>query len=118
MQSRVQKAKEDYFKYGCAGAILVNYKDLLGISEEEAIQKGRPLSGGRGVKCGAILAVEEILKEKAPEKIEELEKRFKTKNSSIFCRDLRGLDTGVRIIPCTSCVEDAATILEELLKEE
>ena len=118
MESRVARAKEDYFKYGCAGAISVNYKDLLGITEEEAIAKGRPLSGGRGIKCGAILAVEEILKEKKPEKVAELEKRFKNKNSSIFCRDLRGIDTGVRIIPCTSCVEDASAILEELLKEE
>ena len=116
MESRVQKAKEDYFKYGCAGALFVNYKDILGITEEEAIKKGRPLAGGRGIKCGAVLAASEILKDTT--KIEKLEKRFKEKNSSIFCKDLRGLETGVRILPCTGCVEDAATLLEELLKEE
>lgn len=118
MESRVSKAKEDYFKYGCGGAILVNYKDLLKISDEEAIERGRKVSGGRGIKCGAILAAEEVLKAVKEEKVGELEKRFQKKNSSIFCKDLRGLETGVRILPCTGCVEDATTILEELLKEE
>ena len=47
----------------------------------------------------------------------ELEKRFKDKNTSVLCKELKGINSGTILRSCRGCVEDAAEILEELVKE-
>ena len=51
------------------------------------------------------------------ELLQEIERRFKEKNSTVMCRELKGIGTGIVLRPCRGCVEDAAEILEEILEE-
>ena len=51
------------------------------------------------------------------ELLHEIERRFKEKNTSVMCKDLKGITTGNVLRSCRGCVEDAAEILEELLAE-
>ena len=46
----------------------------------------------------------------------ELLRRFEEKNGSVFCRELKGRDTGIVLRECRGCVEDAAEIAEDILK--
>ena len=72
-------------------------------------------------KCGAVLAAEHVLKKKfgeeeALKKISELEMRFTQMNSSLMCRELKGIGTGKVLRTCRGCVTDAVVILEDLLR--
>ena len=104
----------------CSSAVLCAFADDAGMSREQAKAASMPFSGGRMVKCGAVLAAEEVLKakfgEEAAEKIAELEKRFTEMNSTVLCRELKGFGTGKVLRPCRGCVTDAALILEDMLE--
>ena len=116
MDSRVHEAKGRFGKMSCSAAVLSVYADLAGISEEDAFAKAMPMSGGRMGKCGAVLAAEEVLKAKAPDKLEELEKLFEEKNGSVMCSELKGRTGGPVLRSCPGCVEDASALLEQLLE--
>ena len=47
--------------------------------------------------------------------LKEIEIKFKDKNTSVICKDLKGITTGNVLRSCRGCVEDAAEILEEVL---
>ena len=115
MESRAQEAKGRFGRMSCSAALLSTYADIAGISVEDAITKAMPMSGGRMGKCGAVLAAEEVLKVKAPDKIEQLEKLFEEKNGSVMCNELKGRTGGPVLRSCPGCVEDASVILEQLL---
>ncbi|MBR1797298.1 MAG: C_GCAxxG_C_C family protein [Clostridiales bacterium] len=115
MDSRVQEAKGKFGKMMCSAAVLTTYKDLIGITEAEAMLKAAPMAGGRMETCGAILAAQEILKVKAPEKVDMLEELFEKKNGSTLCKELKGRTGGPLLRSCPGCVEDASQILEQLL---
>ncbi len=122
MPSKTEKAIENHKSgYTCSGAVMCAFADDAGMSEEQAFNVSRPFAGGRMVKCGAVLAAEQVLKEKygdaADGKIAELERRFMEMNSSVICRELKGFGTGKVLRPCRGCVTDAASILEEMLSE-
>lgn len=57
-----------------------------------------------------------MLDGKASDKAAELLRRFEAKNGSVFCRELKGRDTGVVLRPCRGCVEDAAELAEEIFE--
>ena len=90
----------------------------------------RKYSGGAYKVCGAVMGayvianfikgnrnMEEPAKwnEDDIELLQEIEKRFKEKNSTVMCRELKGVETGQVLRTCRGCVEDAAEILEEIL---
>ena len=115
MESRAQTAREKFGKMSCAAAVLTTYLDEVGMSDSEAKAAAMPMAGGRMGKCGAILAAEEVLKVKAPDKIDQLEMLFGEKNGSIMCNELKGRTGGPMLRSCPGCVEDACEILEQLL---
>ena len=117
MNERIKKTVQEYYKYGCSGTILKNYKDIINIDEEEALKKAKPFLGGAKITCGAVLAAHEILKQKAPHKIEKFDLEFKKKNKTTICKELKGLTGGPLLRTCPGCIEDACTILEKLLSE-
>ena len=101
--------------YSCSQSVLCTFADEINISHDEAKKIAAPYSGGRKIKCGAACAAEIVLAEKFgadSEKIPEFEKKFFEKVGAINCRDIRGKN----LRPCVGCVEDSATILEEMLK--
>ena len=115
MESRAETAKEKFGRMSCAAAVLTTYTEETGLSEFEAKMKAMPMAGGRMGKCGAVLAAQEVLKVKAPEKLEQLEKLFAEKNGSVMCDELKGRTGGPMLRSCPGCVEDACIILEQLI---
>lgn len=104
----------------CSGAIMCAFADEANMTSEQARKDSMPYAGGKMEKCGAVLAAEHILRKRfsgkeASEKIDELEARFMRMNSSVICRELKGLDTGKVLRNCRGCVTDAAVILEDLI---
>ena len=100
--------------YSCSQSVMCAFADDINISHDEAKEIGAPYSGGKKIKCGAVCAAEIILSKKFgedSEKISEFEKKFFDKVGAINCRDIRSKN----LRSCIGCVEDSATILEEMI---
>ena len=49
-------------------------------------------------------------------KIKTYVQKFKEKNGSCVCRELKGVDTGKVLCSCPQCIADAVELTEEYLK--
>ena len=130
--------------FSCSQAILSTYGQELGLDKNTALKVSGTFGGGMagmaetcgavtgafmviGLKYGKIKPEDEESKRKAYALVKDFVKRFKTKNSSIICKQLLGCDIntpeGVRMFKdknlintlCPKFVQDAAEILEEVL---
>ena len=136
METRVDKVAEKHKSgYNCAQAVACAYCDLLGIDEETMFRMTEGLGlgmGGMEGTCGAISAAAVLAGLKIS--TADLEKpnskgtsykaakaciaAFKEKNSTIVCRELKGVDTGKVLRACPDCICDAVAIIEENLFPE
>ena len=90
MESRVELAKKLHAnRYSCSQAVYCAFRDVAGVTEEQAKREAAPYSGGAKVKCGAVMAAGLVLSAKAKEQrldetalIGELEKHFQEKNTT------------------------------------
>ena len=98
----------------CAMAVGCAFCDKAGVSEDEMKALTRRY-GGAHKYCGALLGAVAAMN-MASDKAAELLRRFEAKNGSVFCRELKGRDTGVVLRPCRGCVEDAAELAEEIFE--
>ncbi len=134
------------FKKGfrCSQAILSTYGIQFGLDQELALKLASPFGAGMGSlgnTCGAVTGAFMVLglkygnskvgemkkKEKAYEITKEFVERFKSRNSTIMCKDLLNCDISTFegrnkaieekffIEICPKFVRDSAEILEELL---
>lgn len=117
--------------YNCAQAIACAYCDMFGIDEKTAfrIAEGCGLGMGAMETCGAVTAMALVtgMKESdgnlaAPgtrkicySKSKKMIEKFKEKNGSIICHELKGVGTGTPLRSCGGCIKDAVVILEEEL---
>ena len=74
------------------------------------------IPAAKKIKCSAVCAAEIILTSKYGENAAtklhaEFEQQFKDKVGAINCREIRSKN----LRPCIGCVEDSATILENML---
>lgn len=102
--------------YSCSQSIMCAFCEDAGISHADAKEIATPYAGGRKIKCGAVCAAELVLAAKYDKKTAaklqaEFEQKFLQNVGAINCREIK--DHQLR--PCIGCVEDAATILEEML---
>lgn len=136
METRVDKVAEKHKSgYNCAQAVACAYCDLIGIDEETMFRLTEGLGlgmGGMEGTCGAISAAAVLAGLKIS--TADLEKpnskgtsykaakaciaAFKEKNSTIVCRELKGVDTGKVLRACPDCICDAVAIIEENLFPE
>ncbi len=115
----------------CAQAVSCAFCAEAGADEETMKALTRRYGGGAYKYCGAILGAVAAMNMQlgdldpddpaaldgaASDKARELLRRFGEKNGSVFCRELKGRDTGVVLRACRGCVEDAAEIAEDILK--
>ena len=121
--------------YNCCQAVVCTYSDRFGISEEKVFRltEGFGLGmGGLMDTCGAVTGMfltlslansagdmENPLATKMDTygKIREAAAEFKERkgSASVYCRDLK-TENGKQPLPCcTSCVETAAAIMDEML---
>ena len=136
--------------YSCAQAVVKAFADVTGFDGEQAIMRlCSSFGGGMGrlrEVCGAVsgmFIVEGLLEgyfdptaenaqlQKAEhyERIQELARRFKERNTSIICREILGARATTnptpdertpeyyKTRPCARMCGDAAEILEAFLKE-
>ena len=134
-KSRVENA-DILHKSGmnCAQAVVCNYCDLFGVDQKQAFQMAEAFGAGMGsmeYTCGAVSGLLMLLglknssgtsenptKASTYKLAKDLISKFKEKNGSVICSELRGLKTGKVLRPCAGCIEDACEIFEKLLKEE
>ena len=117
----------------CAMAVGCAFCDRAGVSEDEMKALTRRYGGGAYKYCGALLGAvaamnmakgqcdpddPAALDGAAADKAAGLLRAFEAKNGSVFCRELKGRDTGVVLRACRGCVEDAAELAEGLFEEE
>ncbi len=135
METRVESAVEKKNKgYNCAQAVACNYCDLVGIDEETMFRLTEALGVGMGNMegtCGAIAGacivlglknstgnLEQPNSKGATGKLaRKVMEQFKERNSSVTCKELKGVGTGVMLRSCPDCVRDASEFLEKLLEE-
>lgn len=136
MSEKVKKAAQNHQKgYNCAQAVACAFCKEAGVDEEIMFKltEGHGLGmGGMEGTCGAISAAAVLAGLKIS--TADLEKpnskgtsykaskaciaAFKEKNSTIVCRELKGVDTGKVLRACPDCIRDAVAIIEENLFPE
>ena len=134
-KSRIENA-DALHKSGmnCAQAVVCNYCDLFGVDKKQAFQMAEAFGAGMGsmeYTCGAVSGLLMLLGLKnssgTPENstkaatyklAKDLTNKFKEKNGSVICSELKGLKTGKVLRTCGGCIADACELFEELLKEE
>ena len=126
--------------FSCSQAILLTYGQELGIDKATALKISAPFGGGMarmGETCGAVTGAFMVLglkyakdkesKEKLYGLVNKFVEKFKSRNSSILCRELLGYNIGtsegMKMVKekglidtlCPKLVKDAAEILKEIL---
>ncbi len=111
----------------CCQAILLAYKDELGLDEAFLMRMGSCFGGGMGTTygtCGALCGAEMVtgLMKYKGENLRttaaEVQEAFKSKCGATVCRDLKGLDTGEVLCPCDDCVLNAVDVVKTMLEKE
>ena len=145
--NNVEKAVSLFMNgFRCSQAILSTYGTQFGLKPEIALKLASPFGAGMGSlgnTCGAITGAYMVLglkfgntkaseikkKEKAYEVVKEFVKRFKSRNDTIFCRELlncdistpegrnKAIEEKLFIELCPKFVQDSAEILEEILQQ-
>ena len=118
--------------YNCAQAVVCAFHEELGMEEEELFRVMEAFGLGMGAMgtCGAVSAmvavagiresdgnlVKPATKKNSYRVSRELIRRFQEKNSSVICRELKGVDTKKVLRSCNGCIEDAAELVKEYLQ--
>lgn len=133
METRVEETITRHDKgYNCAQAVACTYADLVGMDEETMFKVTEALGLGGGCMEGTYGAVSGACAlagmknstgclEKPDSKAssyklsKEITTRFKSKNGSVICKELKGVETGFMLRSCPDCIRDAAKLAEEVL---
>lgn len=133
MDTRVEKTLEKRKQgYNCAQSVACTYCDLVGVDEKTMFQMTEALGAGMGNMegtCGAVSAACVLAGMKnstgnlqAPDSNKDTAKlsgeildKFLEKNQSVICKALKGVETGKALRSCPGCIQDAATLVEEVL---
>lgn len=133
MKATKKDAVERFEKmYNCCQAVICAYCEELGMKEEDAFRLTEGFGSGMGGlkdTCGAVTGMFMTIglknsagKMDAPfatkmdtyQKLLEAAEKFKEKNGSLYCRDLKTEDGPQPLPCCMKCVEDAAQTIDEM----
>ena len=133
MESRTMEAKARHDRgFNCCQAVACTYCDLFGMDEETAFKACEAFGAGMGGMegtCGAVSGAvflaglknscgdleQPVSKGKTYQFSRAITAKFREKNGSLVCRDLKGIETGTPLRSCEGCILDAAALVEELL---
>lgn len=133
--NRVEQALAYHKKgYNCSQAVACAFCDKMGLEEETVFKMMEGFGFGVGDSygtCGAVTGMAAVMgmilssgnldapdsKQGTYAKVRELNAKFRNKNSSTICWDLKGMESGNVLRSCDGCIEDAVTILLEELGE-
>ena len=121
-------------KYNCAQAVACAFCDKLGRDEKEVFELMEAFGLGMGTMgtCGAVSAMAAVVgmvesdgaldapktKKESYKSMKALTEKFKEKNGTVVCKELKGVETKKVIRSCDGCVQDAAELLEEYLEQK
>lgn len=119
-------------RYNCCQAVVCAYCEELGMKEEDAFRLAEGFGSGMGglkETCGAVTGMFMVIglknsagkmedpfatKMDTYQKLLEAAEKFREKNGSLCCRDLK-TEEGPQPLPCCmKCVEDASRIIDEM----
>lgn len=136
MESRIQETIKKHDKgYNCAQAVACTYCDLVGVDEETMFKMTEGFGLGMGNMegvCGAVSGACAVAGmknstgnlEKPDSKgrtykiSKAIQEEFRAQNSSVICKELKGVNTGKVLRSCPDCIMDAARIAEKILFED
>lgn len=134
MNSRTEKALEFHKKgYNCAQAVVCSFCEDFGVDEETAFRMAEGFGFGMGMMdmCGAVTGMFMVIgmensvgdpekgkltKGDTYKKVKEYAAKFREKNSTLYCRELKGVESGTPIISCDQCIADAVSLTEKYLE--
>lgn len=120
--------------YNCCQAVVCTFCKDFGVPEEEMfrIAEGFGLGMGMMDTCGAVTGMFMVMglensigdlengkptKADTYKKVKVYAEKFKQKNHSIICRELKGGGKDTPICSCDKCIDDAVGLVEEYLLE-
>ncbi|MCI5994395.1 MAG: C-GCAxxG-C-C family protein [Blautia sp.] len=134
MSDRVEKALENHRKgLNCCQAVACAFADELGVDENVLFAMGEGFGAGMGgmeCTCGAVSGAVMVAglknssrnvenpttKGKTYQLSRGIVSKFEQKNGSVICKELKGMDSGKVLRSCDGCIEDAARLVQEILK--
>ena len=135
MSESAKKSHEKNDKgYNFSQAVACAFADRMGKDEKEVFEIMEAFGFGMGTMgtCGAVSAMAAVVgmaesdgaldgpktKKASYKAMKELTNKFIEKNSSVVCRELKGVDSGQMLRSCNGCIQDAAEIVEEYLNNK
>lgn len=136
MNTRIEETIQKHNKgYNCAQAVACTYCDLVGVEEETMFKMTEALGlgmGGMEGTCGAVTGACILAgmkqssgrldrpdsKAASYQLSRTIVQQFEAQNQTVICRELKGIDTGKMLRPCTECIRDAARIAEQVLFQD
>lgn len=120
--------------YNCAQAVACSFCREFGVDEETMFRIAEGFGFGMGMMdmCGAVTGMfmaigldnsigdpgkGKITKADTYKKVKEYAQRFREKNGSFYCRELKGVESGKMLASCDQCIADAVALTEEYLKD-
>lgn len=124
METRKHLAAERKKTCNCAQAVIATYADMVGITEQQAMNLGNAFGSGMGNMegtCGALTGAAIIVglatgdKLRSRKAMTKIMTQFQERNGATQCKLLKGVGTGQVLRSCEDCVADASELLENEL---
>lgn len=124
METRKHLAAERKKTCNCAQAVIATYADVVGITEQQAMNLGNAFGSGMGNMegtCGALTGAAIIVglatgdKLRSRKVMTKIMNQFQERNGATQCKLLKGVGTGQVLRSCEGCVADASELLESEL---
>ena len=127
----INRAEEAVVKkkngYNCAQAVACTYCDYTGSKEEDIYNATQAFGIGMATfegNCGALSGAGVVIgmankdRSKTMQDTKLMVQEFKEKNTTVTCKELKGIETGVVLRPCEDCIRDACASLEKILENQ
>lgn len=135
MEERIAKALENHKKgYNCSQSVACAFCDLVGVDEDMMFRMMEAYGLGMGNMegtCGALSGALAVLgmknstgcenigsKKDTYAKAKVMMEKFAEMNTSVLCKDLKGVNGKPKVRTCDGCIEDAACLVAECLKTQ
>lgn len=115
IEERAARAVELKAGCNCAQAVVLSYADKLPLEEETLKKLAAGYGGGMGCMegtCGALVGAVMVAGmltdgQGMGRYAREILLGFRERCGATICKDLKGVETGVVLCPCTECVRNA-----------
>ena len=136
---RCEKAVEKKHNgYNCAQAVACSFCEKFGVDQETMFKISEGFGFGMGMMdmCGAVtgmmmvvLLLQLLAGQDSPRLVhasvargimskmtKEFAEKFRQKNGTYYCRDLKGVSGKGKVVPCPQCIADAVELTEMYLE--